>query len=265
MPTPTAVLTAAQLLAQAASPARPRDREAGVPAVTPAVWPGGVVVVDVGGATTDVHSIGKGEPTQPGLIPKGLPEPVAKRTVEGDLGVRWNATSILEAVGVEAIQALMEKVVPGAVAATPGADVARAVTSLHEETWRVPAAAWEIALDYALAASAVDLAVSRHAGQIEEVYTPSGKVSVLYGKDLTEFGLLVGTGGPIVSNRLRTAIVRAALSSERQPLALKPRRPRTVIDKHYVLYAVGLLAERDRAAAWRLAKASLIDLQGEPS
>jgi uncharacterized protein (TIGR01319 family) len=265
MPTPTAVLTAAQLLAQAASPARPRDREAGVPAVTPAGWPGGVVVVDVGGATTDVHSIGKGEPTQPGLIPKGLPEPVAKRTVEGDLGVRWNATSILEAVGVEAIQALMEKVVPGAVAATPGADVARAVTSLHEETWRVPAASWEIALDYALAASAVDLAVSRHAGQIEEVYTPSGKVSVLYGKDLTEFGLLVGTGGPIVSNRLRTAIVRAALSSERQPLALKPRRPRTVIDKHYVLYAVGLLAERDRAAAWRLARASLIDLQGEPS
>ena len=76
MPTPTAVLKAAQLLPGEAV----RKREWGIS-----------VVVDIGGATTDVHSIGLGDPVQAGVVRKGLPEPLAKRTVEGDLGIRYNA------------------------------------------------------------------------------------------------------------------------------------------------------------------------------
>ena len=79
MPTPAAVLEAARLLSLGTG------SEAG--------W-GDLMVVDVGGATTDVHSIGEGRPREPGVILKGLPEPVAKRTVEGDLGMRVSAPSL---------------------------------------------------------------------------------------------------------------------------------------------------------------------------
>lgn len=78
MPTPGAVMQAAQLFYGEM---------------------GDVLVFDVGGATTDVHSITLGaEENQ--KIALG-PEPLAKRTVEGDLGVYVNAQSIVELTGKE--------------------------------------------------------------------------------------------------------------------------------------------------------------------
>ncbi|NLC45335.1 MAG: MutL protein, partial [Clostridiales bacterium] len=77
MPTPSAVLSAANRLSVG------HGKEKGI---------GDLLVVDVGGATTDVHSIADGNPTQSGVVMKGLPEPFIKRTVEGDLGVRYSAS-----------------------------------------------------------------------------------------------------------------------------------------------------------------------------
>jgi uncharacterized protein (TIGR01319 family) len=88
MPTPAAVLEGARLLADG-TPA-----DGGL---------GSLLVVDPGGATTDVHSIATGEPATPGAIPQGLPEPREKRTVEGDLGMRHNAATLVESMGIEAI------------------------------------------------------------------------------------------------------------------------------------------------------------------
>ncbi len=90
MPTPAAVLEGARLLA---------DGVAGREALGP------LMVVDPGGATTDVHSIGAGEPATPGVIRYGLPQPHAKRTVEGDLGMRHNAAAIVAAVGLDVLAA----------------------------------------------------------------------------------------------------------------------------------------------------------------
>ena len=50
--------------------------------------------VDIGGATTDVYSIAEGKPTIENVIIKGLPEPFSKRTVEGDLGMRYSLSSL---------------------------------------------------------------------------------------------------------------------------------------------------------------------------
>ena len=69
MPTPAAVLKAAELLGTGT------PHESG--------W-GDLMIVDIGGATTDLYSIAKGEPKQPTVTMRGLPEPFAKRTVEGD-------------------------------------------------------------------------------------------------------------------------------------------------------------------------------------
>jgi uncharacterized protein (TIGR01319 family) len=59
MPTPAAVLEGARLLAEGC------DEEAGL---------GPLVLVDVGGATTGVHSVPSGAPTESGVVVRGLPE-----------------------------------------------------------------------------------------------------------------------------------------------------------------------------------------------
>ena len=87
LPTPMAVLQGALLGAQGS------EHEQG--------W-GDLLVVDVGGATTDVHSIGYGQATGPQIVEQGLPESFAKRTVEGDLGIRFNAVTLLDRVGLDA-------------------------------------------------------------------------------------------------------------------------------------------------------------------
>ena len=92
MPTPSAVLTAATLLAKGCG------SESGI---------GELIMVDVGGATTDIYSIATGEPRRGVLSYKGLPEPYAKRTVEGDLGVRYSSKFLVEEVGMENIAKLV--------------------------------------------------------------------------------------------------------------------------------------------------------------
>lgn len=72
MPTPMAVLRMAELLATGV------EGESGI---------GDTVVIDIGGATTDIHSATKGISKNPDIPMLGLEEPFAKRTVEGDLGL----------------------------------------------------------------------------------------------------------------------------------------------------------------------------------
>lgn len=86
MPTPAAVLNAAKILANGT------DEEEGI---------GDLIVVDIGGATTDIHSIADGEPTKAGVMKTGLQEPYAKRTVEGDLGMRVSAESLWHTVATK--------------------------------------------------------------------------------------------------------------------------------------------------------------------
>ncbi|MBQ4505133.1 MAG: glutamate mutase L, partial [Firmicutes bacterium] len=85
MPTPAAVLAAMELLSKGT------ENQSG--------W-GELVAVDVGGATTDIYSMTEGLPERTNTVLKGLPEPYAKRTVEGDIGMRYSANGIVEAGGL---------------------------------------------------------------------------------------------------------------------------------------------------------------------
>ena len=82
MPTPEAVLRATRLLAEGDG-TRPGA--------------GDVVVVDIGGATTDVHAAIAPKPVPAGVRTAGLPALPLTRTVEGDLGMRWSAPGVLDA------------------------------------------------------------------------------------------------------------------------------------------------------------------------
>lgn len=239
MPTPAAVLEGARLLAEGVG---------GQPGL------GDLMVIDPGGATTDVHSIGKGEPSEPGVLPYGLPEPYAKRTVEGDLGMRHNAQTIVEVAGIEAI------------ASEAGLDKERAqelVGRLANDVGRLPQDNDERVLDRALAATAVRIAVARHAGRLETVYTAQGPVRMQRGKDLSRLNAIIGTGGALVAASDPHCLLAAAFADGRDPMSLAPRTATLWLDREYLIYAAGLLAEYEPAAAFALARSSLTIMEEE--
>lgn len=230
MPTPTAVLKAAQLLAQGT------QMEKGF---------GDLIVIDIGGATTDVHSIGLGIPSQPGVIYKGLPEPLAKRTVEGDLGIRYNAHSILEICGSGKILAHAQ---------LPHPQLAQEVAKLSQKVETLPQSVEDLDLDLALASCAAQVAMVRHAGRIEALWGPQGQYYIQYGKDLTAFEHLIGTGGIFIHHPQADLILRRTLFSKEDHFSLRPQNPLIYTDAQYCLFAVGLLAERYPDTALRVAK-----------
>ncbi len=234
MPTPSAVLQALELLAGGC------EGESGI---------GELIAVDVGGATTDVYSIADGMPEQMNTVFKGLPEPYAKRTVEGDIGMRYSIHGILEAAGERKISRLSGLSIPR---------VRQLIAFLAENTETVPGDDTELeALDFALASAAVEEAVRRHAGTIQETYTLMGLTYVQEGKNLTQVRRIVVTGGSLIHTRRTETIASHALYSPAQPESLRPKAADVWVDRSYILAAMGLLSGHYPQAALRIMKKEL--------
>lgn len=234
MPTPAAVLKAATVLADGT------DLEPGI---------GPLIVIDVGGATTDIHSIGSGEPTKPGVVWKGLQEPYAKRTVEGDLGMRVSALSLWETAGSRRIGKHLESF---------DGSVEERCRKLQAEVSFVAMTEDDRSFEEALGMTAVEMAMERHAGLVESVYTPMGLFLSQTGKDLLEMRTVIGTGGVLVHSAQPERIVRAGCFRADNPTCLAPLNPDVWIDASYVLSALGLVAERNPEGALRLMKKYLL-------
>ena len=227
MPTPSAVMDALSLLSKGTKKSK------GL---------GELLAVDLGGATTDVYSMAKGDPTNPNTVIRGLPEPFAKRTVEGDIGMRYNARGILEAAGAEQISK---------VSSLSEQTIQQMVLQLHQNPSALPETGEELLLDKALAAGAVGVALNRHAGVMERVYTPVGPVDQQTGKDLTQVNRMVVTGGALIFSETLQEIIANALSMQ-DVTTLTPRTCAVTSDRQYVLSAMGLLAGYDQEAALQL-------------
>jgi uncharacterized protein (TIGR01319 family) len=221
MPTPSAVLEAAKLISGGFK------NDSGF---------GELIVIDPGGATTDVHSIAKGNPARPDIIVTGLPEPYEKRTVEGDLGLKYNLDRLME-------MASDRETPPGFPAA---------VAKFHQGG--LPETPAEFACHLLLSCLMVEVAMERHAGKIEVVYTPTGEKLVQHGKDLTGVKTVIGTGGPIVFSREPRKILEGVLFREDSPFILRPVKPQFFIDEQYLLFAVGLLSQSEPQKALALAR-----------
>jgi uncharacterized protein (TIGR01319 family) len=216
---------------------------------------GDLLVVDVGGATTDVHSIGYGQPSGPQIVERGLPEPYAKRTVEGDLGIRFNAGTLLERVGLENFAGEFRAGFPH-FDVSP-AELARHIEQISQDTTRVPLEDWHGAVDAQLARVAVDLAVERHVGKKERVVTREGEAWVYYGKDLSETRTVIGTGGVFLYNGHVPYILSSGGGGDRGYDVLRPKNPTLFIDASYLLYAVGLLSRSRPEVALRIFKSNM--------
>jgi len=236
MPTPTAVLKAAELLSTGAG------EEKGF---------GELILIDIGGATTDVHSIAQGHSTDPKVIEKGIPEPFAKRTVEGDLGIRYNALHILETAG-------QEQILENSLKLKPTVDIEKKVKYLSEHIEAVPEEGDDFYLDIGLARTACEIAIERHAGNIDQVLTPTGTIYTQFGKDLTEVKMIIGTGGIFAYGRDPLAVLEGVLFKPENPFSLRPKDPSFFIDKKYILYSIGMLAEIEPEKALRIAKKYLL-------
>jgi len=234
MPTPSAVLQAMELLAKGC------QDELGI---------GELVAVDVGGATTDVYSIADGMPEHMNTVYKGLPEPYAKRTVEGDIGMRYSLQGILDAAGIRSIcqlSGLTEERV------TELSSYIKA----HPDT--LPQGDDDMEkLDFALASCAIEEAVARHAGTISETYTMMGQTFVQEGKNLTQVKQIVVTGGSLIHTKRTAEIAKHALYSPAHPESLRPKLANVWVDRTYILAAMGLLSSHYPKTALKIMKKEL--------
>lgn len=216
--------------AQMVRAATPDAVLAGVQVLADAVE-GDIIVVDIGGATTDVYSTIDPQGEDAGLAKEVVAPLWQSRTVEADLGMRWNAEGVVEAAAAEHLT------VPAALETYAG--------QLAGDTGRVPADERERALDMALARTAALVAVRRHARPA----VPGGQ-----GRPLADVAQVIGSGGVLrhASPRERAAVLQAITADHGGGWKV-PSRAAVATDTAYLLFAVGLLAERHPAAARALA------------
>lgn len=202
---------------------------------------GNCMVLDVGGATTDLHSVTEDSDQIARLLVN--PEPKAKRTVEGDLGVYVNKMKVIESIGEEKLREELsdidiDKVLESYVAIPKTEDEIRFVERLTEE--------------------AVLRAVERHAGTIRYIYGPSGRNTVAEGKDLTQVQYIVGTGGALTRLPHRVEIMKKILTHNDSGMMLLPgEHAKILVDNDYIMASLGALSMKYKDAAAKLLEKSL--------
>jgi len=176
------------------------------------------LLLDMGGATTDVYSAHEQVPAA-GTVFRSLPEPVVKRTVEGDLGMRVSAVS--------AAQAALP-LLPAMGLGTTEADTLSAYAALvAQATDTLPCNAQDQWLDGLLAGACVAQACMRHAGRAATVYTSDGEVRVQTGRDLSGVTRVIGSGGWLAQ------AVQFNPSAWLAPLRVDERRRAVLMPKHF--------------------------------
>jgi uncharacterized protein (TIGR01319 family) len=217
MPTPASVLQALELLSYGT------DTQPGI---------GELMAVDIGGATTDMYSINHAIDQRPNVVVKGLPDPLIKRSVEGDLGLRLSAQYVYEQLDnpPEGLEYYLSRIAND--------------YSIADECY-----------DQWLAQGCVRLASDRHAGHLEEVYTPFGVSYCQSGKDLSMIRQIIGLGGPLRYAKDPGRILSQALGTN--DMVLLPSHLNYFIDVNYVVSCLGLLAKLEPNLALKLMKENL--------
>jgi uncharacterized protein (TIGR01319 family) len=187
---------------------------------------GDVLVFDIGGATTDVYSVisPQGEDA---VLRKEVVAPLwHARTVEGDLGMRWNARGVAHAASVEHL--------------LRGPDLERLQTwagRVEADPAHLPRGDVEVDLDLTLARVAALTAVRRHARPPR----PADPA-----RPLARLAHVIGSGGVLRHSpgAGQDNILRAVITDVRGGWKV-PTQARTTVDSAYLLFAAGLLADAD--------------------
>ena len=199
---------------------------------------GDLVVLDVGGATTDVHSVTEGSEEIASI--QLSPEPMAKRTVEGDLGVFVNARNMAKQIGMYNLEK----------------EIGQDPAPIFEQYKAIPDTPEQFKLTEALAWHAASDALERHCGRFRYTYGSNGRQTFAEGKDLTKVKYLVATGGALTRLPGRTAIMDRLrhLNDGGKLLFPKAENIKLLEDKNYYMASLGVLSLYHKEAAIALLK-----------
>lgn len=202
---------------------------------------GNLVTFDIGGATTDIHSVCN-EATEIANILIN-PEPFAKRTVEGDLGVYVNKDNIIDII--------TKSVLAKELGITPVV-----LDDLITHYQAIPTAK-QVGLVEKLTEVALDKSLTRHAGRIIDYFGAKGKTKIAEGKDLTAVQTIIATGGALTRLPHRADIINRVIQKH-DPTILKPAPTATILfDNDYIMASIGVLSLTYPQAALQLMKNSL--------
>lgn len=221
IPTPGAVMLASKLLYE---------------------YIGDLVTIDVGGATTDIHSVTEGSEEISRILIN--PEPMAKRTVEGDLGVYINMKNIIDLVGLEKLGERLKI-------------NSKKLMELINDIKPIPISDMEKRFVEELTSIAVTTAIKRHAGKFRHLYGPEGKKTVAEGKDLTKVKYIIGTGGALTRLPNRINIMKDIPLSNNGNELLPGKEAEVLVDNDYIMSSLGVLSIKYPEAAIQLLKKSL--------
>lgn len=199
---------------------------------------GDLIIFDVGGATTDLHSVTEGSSEINSILIS--PEPVAKRTVEGDLGVYVNVAHVVEKIGMDNLK----KEFPDA-------------EELLKNYKAIPVTDREKQFVERLTREAVLTSLERHAGSLRYFYTASGKKTVAEGKDLTAIQYIIGTGGSLTRLSGNKLILESVKTQVKERELYPTEAARVLIDEDYILSSLGVLSKSYLNDALYLMKKSL--------
>ncbi len=231
LPTPESVLLAAKLLAEG------YDDEEGL---------GELMLVDVGGATTDIYSMGDGLPTKIEIVQKGLNEPFAKRTVEGDCGMRYSAPGAVKLISDKEKREYLKN----------GFDLEEEAQLRYKNPEVLPVSEKDFIVEEIIAKACVRESTLRHVGTIEKYITPLGVMYYQTGKDLNNVKLVIGTGGSIINSPNKWDILKEV--EKKEVLDLRPIKPNYAIDDEYLFSTMGLLSMKEPLIALKILKKHLL-------
>lgn len=231
VPTPGAVLLASELLAKGSY-----EQEG----------TGSLILVDIGGATTDIHSA-LPELENLTIEERGLvinnEKQFSYRTVEGNLGLRVSAMGIPDAVGPKAVIRAMDE----EFGVTPD-EVLNYTEFLEAHTDHIPADDREASLDRALATSAISVALRRHAGFYAQEADPIMGVmaGTAMGRDLRNVERVLCVGGIFTHTEEKKDQEMVRRCFDNPGISLLPlKEPEILIDRDYIFYALGVLGKHD--------------------
>lgn len=219
MPTPGAVMQATMLLHDAMGP---------------------LMTLDVGGATTDVHSI---IPPSEAFKRYAEGESIEKRTVEGDLGVYVNRFEVAKHLDRNVF---FQK---------HNVDLESALKTLPY----IPQNPMDEGLFELLAKTCVTKALDRHVGDLLRVYTSQGHKFIPEGRDCTLLENIVLTGGSLVYQPKSPNYLNDYFKN--RPTKLLPTNKVTIFrDKDYLMAPLGVLSLKYPDESRHLLMASLSEV-----
>jgi uncharacterized protein (TIGR01319 family) len=196
---------------------------------------GDVLVLDVGGATTDVHSVTEGSTEILDILVS--PEPKAKRTVEGDLGVYINSNNIINLLDIRDLKEI-------------------SIEHIKQNIKAIPTSDEEIKSSSILTKKAVEVALNRHVGYIKRSFGAT-KSFLAYGKDLSKIKYIIGTGGALTRLPYGESILRDIRYAKEDMTMLPKSSAKVLMDKNYIMACAGVLSKENKEAAISLLKDSL--------